>query len=90
MYAEKTTITNPSGLHARPAATFAKMAATFEAKVTIANLTKGKAPADAASMIAIMVSAIQTGDEVEVCADGTDEREAVAALVQLLADGCGE
>ena len=70
MYSKTTVVSNPSGLHARPAAVFAKQASAYESKVTIANVTKGGAAGDAKSMLAIMMLAAKPGDEVEISAEG--------------------
>lgn len=90
MYSKIAVISNPSGLHARPAAVFAKQAATYESKVTIANATKGSAAGDASSMLAIMMLGAKQGDEVEISAEGADETVAVDELVALVESGCGE
>lgn len=90
MYAKTTTIVNASGLHARPAAVFAKQAGSYESKVTIKNVTKGSAALDASSMLSIMMLAAKQGNEVEIAAEGTDEQKAVDELVALIEDGCGE
>ncbi len=90
MYSKMTVVSNPSGLHARPAAVFAKQASSYEAKVTIANVTKGGAAGDASSMLAIMMLAAKPGDEIEISADGVDEVVAVDELVELIESGCGE
>lgn len=90
MYSKTTTIVNASGLHARPAAVFAKRAGAYESKVTIRNITKASSALDATSMLSIMMLAAKQGDEVEIAAEGADEEKAVDELVQLLEDGCGE
>lgn len=90
MYSKTTTIVNASGLHARPAAVFAKQAGAYESKVTIRNITKASSALDATSMLFIMMLAAKQGDEVEIAAEGADEEKAVDELVQLLEDGCGE
>lgn len=90
MYSKTTTVLNASGLHARPAAVFAKQAGGYESKVTIKNVTKNGAPLDASSMIAIMMLSAKAGDEVEIAAEGADETRAVDELVALLESGCGE
>ncbi len=90
MYSKKAVVSNPSGLHARPAAMFAKQASTYESKVTISNVSKGSAAGDALSMLAIMMLAVKPGDEVEISAEGADETVAVDELVDLIESGCGE
>lgn len=90
MYSKTVVVSNPSGLHARPAAVFAKQASAYESKVTIANAAKGTAAVDASSMLAIMMLAAKPGDEVEISAEGADESTAVDELVELIQSGCGE
>lgn len=84
------TIRNPSGLHARPAAMFVKAAAGFGSKITLENLDRGSAPADAKSIIAVMSSGVSSGHRVRVTAEGADEDAAIDALEQLIASGIGE
>ena len=84
------TIRNPSGLHARPAAMFVKAAAGFGSRITLENLDRGSAPADAKSIIAVMSSGVSAGQRVRLTADGADEDAAIDALEQLIASGIGE
>lgn len=90
MYSKITTVLNASGLHARPAAVFAKQAGGYRSKVTIRNVTKGSSTLDASSMLSIMMLSAKAGDEVEIAAEGADEAAAVDGLVSLLESGCGE
>lgn len=78
------------GLHARPAATFVKTAQTFDASITITNLTRGSDPVDAKSLIQIFKAAVGQNHEVRIAAEGTDEEEAVEALIGLIASNFGE
>lgn len=90
MYSKNVTVVNPTGLHARPAATLATEAGKFAAKVEIRNASKDGEFKDAKSMIAIMTSGITQNDEVEIRADGDDETAAVDTLVTLIEGGFGE
>lgn len=74
-------ITDPDGLHARPAAEFCKAATGFESKITI---TKDGEDFEAKSILMVLSAAIAEGDEVTVTAEGDDEAEAVKALEKLL------
>lgn len=38
MYTQKLTIVNPTGLHARPAAEFCKVAGTYQSKIMLKRL----------------------------------------------------
>jgi phosphocarrier protein HPr len=80
-------ITNPTGLHARPAAQFVQKAASFRSKVTI--IANGKV-ADAKSILSVMSMGLNYGAEITVTADGEDEKECLAALVAFIEGNFGE
>jgi phosphotransferase system HPr (HPr) family protein len=84
------TVLNPSGIHLRPAAVFVKAAAGFASKITLENLTLGKAPQDAKSMIGIMQAGSRQGHQVRITAEGPDEDAAVEALAAAIDGGLGE
>ena len=90
MYSRITTINNPSGLHARPAAVFSKTASDFESKVTVRKNEEGTEARDAKSVLMLMALGLGAGTEVEIAAEGVDEQAAVDALVELVESGCGE
>ncbi len=77
------TLRNRSGLHARPAAEFVKLASTFSASVTVNEV-------DAKSLLRIMSLGLPQGSEVRIKADGEDADTAVRALVELVESGFGE
>lgn len=54
-------VTDPVGLHARPAANLARAAANLASAVQVSNRETGKS-ADAKSMLAVMTLGIRTGD----------------------------
>ena len=74
-------ITDPVGLHARPAAKFVKLAGTFAADVTVHH---GDRSADAASLLQVLQLEAGSGAHVTIEATGDDAEEAVAALAELL------
>ena len=78
------TVTNDVGLHARPAATFVKKAAGFESDITIANVTRSSDPVNAKSVVSVFKAAVAQNHEVQLSAEGPDEEEAIAALVELI------
>lgn len=84
------TITHEVGLHARPAATFVKTAKEFESTITVTNITRDGASADAKSLVQIFKAAVAKDHEVLITAEGPDEDEAVAALVGLIESNFGE
>ena len=80
-------ITNPAGLHARPAAVFASKAKTFQADL---RLVLGEKSANAKSVVGVMGLSTRCGDKVRIEAAGDDAEQAIAELTQLLLDRCGE
>ncbi len=76
-------ITNERGLHARASAKFVKMAATFDAEVTV---SKEGATVDARSIMGLMMLAAGPGSRITIRADGPDAEAAVAALAELVAN----
>lgn len=82
---------NPSGLHARPAATFVRAAGGFASDVRVTNLTRDPArSASAKSVIGVMGLGVARGHRVRLEADGADAQAAVTTLVELIAGGLGE
>jgi phosphoenolpyruvate-protein phosphotransferase len=80
-------ISNPSGLHARPAAVLASRAKQFTAAV---RLRRRDDEVNARSVVGIMGLEIARGDHIEIVASGVDANEAVRVLSQLVRDGLGE
>lgn len=80
-------LTNPSGLHARPAAVFAKAAGAFDAQVTV---RKDDREVNAASVLSLLTLGCRQGDEITIRADGEGAQEAVDQLVALVESGLGE
>lgn len=81
------TITNRLGLHARAAAKLVKLAAGFQSRVLIEARQKS---ADAKSIFSVLLLAAAQNTEIEITAEGPDEKEAIGALCQLIADKFGE
>jgi phosphocarrier protein len=74
-------IQNERGLHARASAKFVKLAATFDAEVTV---SKDGATVDARSIMGLMMLAAGPGSRIAIHADGPDAKVAVAALAELV------
>ncbi|MFM2353213.1 MAG: phosphoenolpyruvate-protein phosphotransferase [Actinomycetota bacterium] len=81
-------VRNEGGLHARPAAEIAALAATFSSTITLA--VPGKPPAPAASPLSISILIAKPGAEVQVSAAGDDADAAVRAIAALIEGGFGE
>lgn len=71
------TITDPVGLHARPAGMLVKEVKKYESKVTIAK--EGKS-SDASKLMMLMALGVKCGDEITVEVSGADEETASAEL----------
>jgi phosphocarrier protein HPr len=80
-------IANKYGLHARPAAEFVKLAATFDADVTV---RKEDLEVNGKSIMGMMMLAAEFGSEITIRASGTDADAAVAGLTQLVTRRFGE
>jgi phosphotransferase system HPr (HPr) family protein len=72
------------GLHARPAATFVKVATSYSSEI---KLVKKEKNVNGKSIMGIMAAAIGKGEEITLIADGVDEKEAIVALEKLLVEG---
>lgn len=86
----ETTVINPSGLHARPAATFVKAASRFDADVRITEIGGETPPVSARSLLALMALGVRQGARVRVTATGSQAAEALEELRTLIDDGFGE
>ena len=90
MYSETVTIVNATGLHARPASEFVLAAKKFSSKVFIKPVGSAGEPINAKSMVRLLSIGVAKGTEVEISAEGEDERQAVEALVALVKTGFSE
>ena len=72
------TITDPVGIHARPAGLLVKAAKAFQSSITVEK--DGKTAAAATKLMALMGMGIKQGNTVTVTVEGADEEEAAAAM----------
>lgn len=89
MYTKVTTIKNPTGLHARPAAEFVAAAGKFKSRLSIRR-TNEEDFSNAKSIIRLLAAGLAFGEEIELAATGEDEQEAVDTLVALIDSAFGE
>ena len=87
MIKETTTIINKLGLHARASAKLTKMAGSFPCEVF---MSRGERRINAKSIMGVMMLAAGLGSVVDIETDGPQEREAMDALLALIADKFGE
>jgi phosphotransferase system HPr (HPr) family protein len=83
-------IRNPSGLHARPAATFVRAAAAFHSEIRLTNHDREDRGGSAKSIIGVMGLGVSRGHRITIRAEGDDAEAAVEALVALVEAGIGE
>lgn len=74
------TITDPIGIHARPAGLLVKAAKSLDSAVTIAR-PDGKSAA-ATKLMALMGLSVKSGETVTVTVEGGNEEASAAALEQ--------
>jgi len=80
-------LTNPQGLHARPAHMFVKLATKFVSNV---ELIKDSERVDGKSILAILTLAAGEGSILSIEATGQDADQALDALVELIAQNFAE
>lgn len=86
MVSQKIVVTEPTGLHLRPAGKVCEVSLKYQSKIQI---IKGTRIANAKSVLGILAARVQQGDEIEILCEGTDEDEALSALMQLMQKGFG-
>ena len=87
MVSQKVTIKNPTGLHLRPAGILCKEAMKYKSLVTFKfrdNVSNAK------SVLSVLGACVKSGDSIELICEGTDEKEALQALVTAVESGRGE
>jgi phosphocarrier protein FPr len=80
-------ITNPTGLHARPAKTFVTLAKQFKSDIRVQH---GDRVANAKSLISMLTLGAESGSQIRIMAEGEDEDVALAELEQAVKSGLGE
>ncbi len=75
-------ITNPNGLHARPATNFAKVASKFTSEIHVGS--EGKETVSGKSVIDLLTLGAKNGTELLITAKGEDGKEALDAIENLI------
>jgi phosphocarrier protein HPr len=81
------TIVNTRGLHARAAAKFVRLAAQYDAAVTVANADN---EVSALSIMGLMMLAASPGTQIVLRASGRQAEEVLTALEDLICSRFGE
>ena len=84
------TVTHEVGLHARPAAEFVKLAATYPCDIQVRNLTTDGDPVNAKSILSVLTLGVNQGHRIQIDADGEKEVEALEAIKALIESNFGE
>ena len=87
MVEQNVIIQNRLGLHARACSVFVKEAAKYASHVIVA---RDGLEVNGKSILGVMMLAAERGAELTLRTEGADEREALAALVQVVNDKFGE
>jgi phosphocarrier protein len=87
MTSQAVTVVNQLGMHARAAAKFVHLATRYDARVKVA---RDRREMDGKSIMGILLLAAARGVTITISAEGTDEADAVDALVALVQSGFGE
>lgn len=83
-------INHSVGLHARPAAEFVRVAASFPCDLRVSNLTTETETVNAKSILGILTLGVCQGHEIKIQADGENATEAIIALRELVESNFGE
>ncbi len=87
MISETVIIQNKVGLHSRPATSFIQKANEYNCNVWI---EKNERRVNAKSLLGVLSLGVLQGTEINIIADGSDESEAVQAMVALVHSGFTE
>ena len=87
MVTQEVTINNEVGLHARPATFFIQKANEFKSGIWV---EKDERRVNAKSLLGVLSLGITKVTTITLLADGSDEKEAIAALSELVSGNFGE
>ena len=87
MVSKRIKISNPTGLHLRPAGNLCREAMKFKCSVTFDYDGNN---ANAKSVLSVLGACIKCGDEITLICKGEDEEEALAHLTAYFESGLGE
>ena len=87
MITEKIVISNPTGLHLRPAGELCKEAIKYDCSI---SFVFKDTVSNAKSVLSVLGACVKSGDEIELTCDGSDEQEAMAGMIRVIENGLGE
>lgn len=83
----KVIVSNPSGLHLRPASILCRQAMRYKSMISFRT---DSGIANAKSVLSVLGACVQCGDEIELICEGTDEKEALMSLKEEIEKGLKE
>ena len=87
MYIKEAVVNNQVGLHARPATFFIQKANEFRSSIWV---EKDERRVNAKSLLGVLSLGIVKGTAINLIADGSDEKDAVEALIELISSDFAE
>ena len=87
MYSKEAVVNNQVGLHARPATFFIQKASGFKSTIWV---EKEGRKVNAKSLLGVLSLGIVKGTNIQLMADGPDEKEAVEALYTMITSDFAE
>lgn len=75
------TVTDPNGIHARPAGLLAKEALQYQSDITV---KKGESYANMKGLFSLMALAVKNGDTITISISGKDETKAATGIREYL------
>lgn len=87
MYMKEAVVNNQVGLHARPATFFIQKANEYRSSIWV---EKDERRVNAKSLLGVLSLGIIKGTAIHLIADGSDEKDAVEALVALISSDFAE
>ena len=83
MITKKMTIDIPTGLEARPVALLVQIASQYDSSIYVEHENK---KVNAKSIMGMMTLGLNTGEEVVITANGSDEETAIAGIEKYLCE----
>ena len=87
MIRKELVITNPEGLQSRAAVLLVQVACKFDSRIRI---EQGAKTINAKSMMGVLSLGVAHKGSIQLCAEGDDEQQAIAALTTLISSGFTE
>ena len=84
MIKKEVLVQNNVGLHSYPATYFIKTAMDFKSSIWVERDTRR---VDAKSLLGVLSLGVKGGDNITIGADGVDEEEALAAMLNVVETG---